>query len=43
MWGRSDVGQVGLPKAELSEDDMGYAALTPKAIKHFQKINRKVK
>lgn len=29
MWGRSDVGQVGVPKKELIEDEMGYIVPVP--------------
>jgi len=35
MWGRADVGQVGLPKSEMEEDEMGYVVLQPKRITFF--------
>jgi alpha-tubulin suppressor-like RCC1 family protein len=36
MWGRSDVGQLGHPKNQVSPDDSGFVVLSPKRLEYFQ-------
>ena len=36
MWGRSDVGQLGLSKGEVEKDEMGYVSTVPQMIKRFK-------
>lgn len=35
MWGRSDVGQVGLPKDKVTIDDHGYVMKRPHLVEFF--------
>ena len=43
MWGRSDVGQIGLKKDELVKDDMGYVRTIPSLVDYFGSNGKKVK
>ncbi len=36
MWGRSDVGQLGLSKLVVEKDDNGYLMKYPKNLISFQ-------
>lgn len=39
MWGRGDIGQLGLPRAALTEDVMGLACLQPSKLAIKSKIS----
>ena len=39
MWGRADVGQLGLPPAYLKSDTHGKVATVPMHVSHFQQID----
>lgn len=36
MWGRSDVGQLGLPKDKVTMDENGYVMKQPRLIELFK-------
>ena len=36
MWGRADVGQLGLPSNVLDKDTMGKVATVPIHVSYFQ-------
>ena len=36
MWGRSDVGQLGISKEYLIQDELGFAATTPQVVGYFK-------
>lgn len=38
MWGRSDAGQLGLPKSELTFEKNGYVLKSPKEVSHFKGV-----
>lgn len=38
MWGRSDVGQLGIPKDKLIEDSNGLVSIKPQHVDYFAKI-----
>lgn len=42
MWGRSDVGQLGLPLKLVQKDTMGYVALSPIEIELFKGETRRI-
>lgn len=43
MWGRADVGQLGIPHDLCTKDSMGLVSNAPVLLKNFREKNRLVK
>eukprot|EP00347_Sterkiella_histriomuscorum_P007995 403346770 len=43
MWGRSDVGQLGLKVNQLQKDNYGFVSLIPQQLKYFENKQRRIK